>query len=211
VSVTLRGLLLIAPLLLSGMAAAGQNPPDDESESAVAAESDRVIALDSAKSQALFHVRVMWLFSVSGQFGAVTGSVTGNSSDSSVRVDAKIDANAVKMRNPDYTAWVKSAEFFDVQHYPQIHFISDPIARATVQAGGDLPGTLEVRGSRQRVLFQLLPSECGDKIAFDCPAHAVGSIRRSEFGMHSRRATLGDKVDLEFSIFAQPPANRGPN
>jgi polyisoprenoid-binding protein YceI len=209
VSVKPRALLLIA--LLPAIPALAQDPSTEDSESAVPVQSDHIIALDSAKSQALFHVRVMWLFSVTGQFGAVTGSVTRNPDDGTVQVDARIDANAVKMRNPDYTAWVKSVEFFDVQHYPEIHFISDPIARATVSAGGDLPGTLEVRGSRQRVQFQLLPSDCGDKIAFDCPAHALGSINRSEFGMRSRRATLGDKVDLEFSIFAQPPAGRGSN
>jgi polyisoprenoid-binding protein YceI len=88
-----------------------------------------------------------------------------------------------------------------VQHYPQIHFVSDPIPLPRLRSGGELRGTLELRGVTQPVIFQLKPNECLGQIAHDCPVRAEGTVLRSVFGMTSRRVTLSDKVDLDFTIF----------
>ena len=170
--------------------------------SAFAAERiDQLWMLDSQRSRAGFQIKAMWMFNVGGQLGAVSGSVDIDAFRNTAKVDARIDANVVSMRNPDYAAWVKSAEFFDVAHYPEIHFISDPTPLPRLRYGGELRGTLELRGVTQPVIFQLKPSECQGRLAHDCAVRAEGTIQRSAFGMTSRRVTLSDKVDLDFTIF----------
>jgi polyisoprenoid-binding protein YceI len=69
-----------------------------------------------------------------------------------------------------------------------------------LREGGDLPGRLTMRGRSQPVLFSLQPASCAAP-AVDCAVNAQGEVRRSEFGMRSRRATLSDHVHLNLDIY----------
>ena len=64
----------------------------------------------------------MWLLTVHGRFGKVGGDVDVDRFRNFASVDARIDANAVEMSTKSYAEWVKSDEFFDVAHYPEIRF-----------------------------------------------------------------------------------------
>src|SRR5262249_38635848 len=119
-------------------------------------------------------------------------------------VDAMIDANAVHMRSRRYENWVKSPEFFDATHYPQIHFISTAFPVERLTAGGNIQGTLTIRGASKPAAFAVHPADCKAPLDGACAVDAAGTIRRSEFGMRSRRGALSDKVDLSLSIFVRP-------
>ncbi len=187
-------LLLAAATLLGGVARAQDHAIDH-------------VALDSARSHATFGVKVMWLVTVHGRFGKVDGMVDVDRFSNFATVDARIDANAVEMSTQTYDEWVKSDEFFDVAHYPDIHFVSESFPLQRLRRGGQLSGTLTIRGIGQPETFDLEPAEC-DHPAYDCPIIVSGSIRRSAFGMRSRRGALSDKVDLHFEVFAIPSAER---
>ena len=103
------------------------------------------------------------------------------------------------MKREPNEKWVKSAEFFDVDHHPQIFFDSNPFPLARLGGGGPLPGTLRMRGVSRPVEFNLKPSQCAQP-AIDCAVVAKGIVRRSEFGMNTRRGALSDKVELNFSV-----------
>jgi polyisoprenoid-binding protein YceI len=187
--------LSIAALVLAAHIAHADEPAIDHVE------------LDSARSQASFGVKVMWLLGVHGRFGKVQGLVDVDRFRNFATVDARIDANAVEMGTKSYEDWVKSGEFFDVAHYPEIHFLSESFPLQRLRRGGQLSGTLTIRGTSQPVTFGLEPAEC-DHPAYDCPIVVSGSIRRSAFGMRSRRGALSDKVELHFEVFAVPSAGR---
>ncbi len=157
------------------------------------------LTLDSAQSRAAFSVRVLWMFAVDGQFGNVRGTVSIDRFRGQATVDAHINAADVTMRREGALAWVKSAEFFDVAHYPEIHFRSDAFSMTRLHLGGQVPGQLTMRGITRDVVFSVLPSAC-ERPAVECAIEAVGTVRRSEFGMTTRRATLADKVELSFSV-----------
>ena len=106
-----------------------------------------------------------------------------------------------------YENWVKSAEFFDVEHYPDIRFHSDSFPLSRLQGGGELPGTLTMRGIEKPVTFEVRPSTC-ERPAIDCTVEAQGTVRRSEFGMSTRRAALSDRVELSFSVRIMAPGAR---
>lgn len=165
------------------------------------------VELDSERSHAEFGVKVMWLLTVHGHFGKVSGDVDVDRFRNFASVHARIDANAVEMSTKTYTEWVKSDEFFDVAHYPEIRFTSESFPMQRLRHGGPLSGTLTIRGTDQPAIFDLEPSKC-DKPAYDCPIVVTGSIRRSAFGMRSRRGALSDKVDLHFEVFAIASAER---
>ena len=88
-----------------------------------------------------------------------------------------------------------------------VFMISESFPLQRLRRGGQLSGTLTIRDSSQPVTFDLLAADC-DKPASDCPIVVSGSIRRSAFGMRSRRGALSDKVDLHFEVFAIPSAER---
>ncbi len=187
-------LLIFAGILLAGVAGADETSVDH-------------VELDSARSHATFSVKVMWLLTVHGHFGKVQGTVDVDRFRNFAVVDARIDANAVEMGTKSYENWVKSDEFFDVAKYPEIHFVSESFPLQRLRKGGELSGTLTIRGIDQPSEFELEPSTC-DHPAYDCPIVVSGSIRRSAFGMRSRRGALSDKVDLHFEVFAIPAPER---
>ena len=172
--------------------------------SAAASAAD-VVQLDEARSSGRFTVRMMWLVGISGRFGRVDGEVRSDRFRDQFSVDAHVDAAGVSMGSHRIEEWVKSAEFFDADRHPRIGFSSEAIPRQRLQNGGDLPGWLTIRGIRRPVVFQLQPATCGHP-GHDCPIVVTGTIRRTEFGMHSRRGSLADKVQLDFSIYAEPAA-----
>ena len=174
---------------------------------AAAEESIDRIELDSTRSQAQFGVKVMWLLSIHGRFGKMHGTVAIDRFRNQAIVDARIDANAVEMSNDSYENWVKSDEFFDVSHHPEIRFVSEAFPLQRLRKGDDLASILTIRGVEQPTRLELQASEC-EKPAYDCAIVVDGAIHRSDFGMRSRRGTLSDKVDLHFEVFAIPSPTR---
>jgi polyisoprenoid-binding protein YceI len=169
-----------------------------------AAQRYQRLALDTARSHVDFEVKVLWLVGVHGRFGSMHGMITLDHFRNTATVEAQIDAGVVTMRNRSHEEWVKSAEFFDAEHYPQIAFVSDAIPLQRLQMGGDIDGMLTLRGISKRVRFELVKPDCSATSGDDCPLEAEGSIHRSDFGMSSRRGTLSDKVELSFSITTRP-------
>lgn len=163
------------------------------------------LLLDSSRSAVDFEVKVLWLVGVHGRFTRLHGAILIDHFRNSVTVDARIDANAVSMRSRSHEAWVKSSEFFDAAHFPEIRFVSEAIPLQRLQSGGDIDGTLTLRGISKPVRFELTKPTCPGSSGEDCPVEAEGSIRRSDFGMHSRHGTLSDKVDLSFTIHVVTP------
>jgi len=168
-------------------------------------EQPTTLTFDPAHSYAEFSVRVMWLIPIHGRFERARGTIVIDRFRGTARVEATLDVNAVHMRSRSDENWVKSAEFFDAQHWPEIYFASEPFSLERLKKGGEVSGELTVRGVKRPVKFAIDASQCPEAIARDCAAEAFGTIKRSEFGMRSRRGALSDKVDLEFSIHVQPP------
>jgi polyisoprenoid-binding protein YceI len=186
--------LLVAILFAAGLARADEPELDH-------------VELDSTRSHAEFGVKVVWLVPVHGRFGKVQGTVDVDRFRNFASVDARIDANAVEMGSKNYEEWVKSDEFFDVAEHPEIRFVSESFPLQRLRRGGQLSGTLTMRGTEQPATFDLAAATC-DHPAYDCPIIVTGSIRRSAFGMSSRRGALSDKVDLRFEVFAIASAKR---
>jgi polyisoprenoid-binding protein YceI len=201
-----RYLPRIQPLLVCLALCAAVSPRG----AACAQSNPEIMTLDPARSLAEFEVHVMWLIPVHGRFGTLQGTIAIDRFHGTASVDARIDVNDVHMRSAANEDWVKSAEFFDAEHFPQIQFVSDAFALTRLKSGGDIDGTLTIRGVTQRTRFALAESECPAAIARSCAVEATGTIRRSDFGMRSRRGALSDKVQLDFSVYVLPGTEATP-
>ncbi len=141
----------------------------------------------------------MWLVGVRGDFGAVKGRLIVDTFSGTAKVEADIDANDLHMRTHGYETWAKSDEFFDTEHYPIIHFQSDRFPIARLRHGGELEGTLTLRGINRPVHLAIDEADCDEPLKGGCAVEAFGAIHRAEFGMQSRRGALSDKVQLRLS------------
>jgi polyisoprenoid-binding protein YceI len=156
--------------------------------------------IDPARSHADFGVRLLWLSQVAGRFEEIDGDVTLSTQHDTAIVDAHITVDSIHMSSDRIRRWVLAPEFFDASHYPSIHFVSEPIALAMLEKGGDLDGTLTVRGVTRPAHFELMPSRCPLAEPQECVIAVKGTIQRSDFGMIGHRTALSDRVELGMMI-----------
>jgi polyisoprenoid-binding protein YceI len=157
-------------------------------------------AIDGAASKAGFTVRLIAVLPLDGEFGAIRGWIDVDRTAGTGRVHAVLAADSLSMRDPDHAAWARSAEFFDAARHPEIRFDSEPVALATLATGGRLRGRLSVRGIERPVALVLEPGTCTPDDMLACEVGVRGRIRRSDFGMDARRATVSDWVALDIAI-----------
>ncbi len=92
--------------------------------------------VDPARSSIEFHVRHFYgLMTVKGHFDRYEGTLALGSEPA---VALTIDAASLDTKNAKRDAHLRSADFFDVEHHPQVRFVSD-----SAVLDGD---TLKVRG-----------------------------------------------------------------
>lgn len=108
--------------------------------------------IDPAHTQVEFTVKHMMFSKVRGRFEAVDGSLQfdpdGNLGDAGVRVT--IDAASIDTGQEDRDEHLRSADFLDVEKYPELTFAS-----ASVEAGRDekftVTGDLTIHGVTREV------------------------------------------------------------
>jgi polyisoprenoid-binding protein YceI len=153
----------------------------------------------------------MMISNVKGQFNGVSGVLTLDEIDvEASRVEATIDASTINTHEAQRDAHLKSVDFFDVEQFPTLRFLSKHVKRT----GDDelaVTGDLTIHGITRQVTFQVE----GPSVAGKDPwgntrigLSATTKINRKDFGL-TWNATLetggilvGEDVaislDLEF-------------
>jgi polyisoprenoid-binding protein YceI len=188
----------IAPVLMSLLVAA----------LALAAPTARAMdyRINTARSDAEFGVRLLWLQTITGRFTQITGEVTLDDHGLAT-VDARITASSIRMASDRLRRWVMAPDFFDALQYPTIHFLSQPITFTMLTTGGVLQGQLTLRGVTHPMRFELQPAHCTPSEQQTCLIEARGSLSRSAFGMDSHRTALSDQVQLGLLIALEHATN----
>lgn len=194
----------IAWLLLPGLLA----PPPAPAASA------RAWSIDPAQSQVQFAVRKFWFVHVRGTFPALTGTLRRLDTRIGIdlaEVDAALDADGLRMDDPDDRARALGPDFFDAARFPAIDFASRPFPLDQLVSGGKVEGTLTLHGESHPVTLALQPSDC-PRQPLDCVIRVRGAISRGAFDMHGMRGVLSDKVELDLRIVLREsgPAAAGP-
>jgi polyisoprenoid-binding protein YceI len=155
----------------------------------------------SAQSTVQFRVGVLGVFKKSGRFKRMQGHVQISKRRATVRV--VIDVNSAQMAKASDTKLLLSEPYFNAQRFPEILFESRAFHVDQFKNGGQIQGTITVRGVRRpQVLDIEADANCKESNKLLCPFHAKGSLRRSDFGMTARKAFVSDRVDLDLHCIA---------
>jgi polyisoprenoid-binding protein YceI len=166
--------------------------------------------VDSSHSHVEFAVRHLMIATVKGRFGEVSGTLHGDEDDlANASIELTIPVSSIDTREAQRDAHLRSADFFEAETYPAIHFRSTRISKAgenRFQVEGHLtirdvtkPITLTVEaGGRARDPWG------GERVAYSTST----KINRKDFGLTWNQAletggvVVGDEVkvsaELEF-------------
>ena len=168
--------------------------------------------LDPAHTQIEFSVKHMMFTTVRGLFSRFDGDVHLNENDpDESSVEVTIDASSIDTRVADRDNHLRSADFFDVETFPEITFRSTDVSGSVVEGEKfQITGDLTIRDvTRQVVLHATFEGTGtdpwgGTRAGFT----ATGRIDRREFGLTWNQAleTGGVLVGNEISITLQAQA-----
>ena len=174
------------------------------------ATATRALDIDRSHSEVAFQVRHL-LSKVRGRFNDFAGTIEFDaSSPQNSRVDVTIQAASIDTGEPDRDKHLRSADFFDVETYPTLRFVSTSV---TPRGGNgyDVAGELTIHGiTRQVVLPATFVGAATDpwgnvKSVFE----AELPVNRKDFGLTWNAALetggflVGDDVKVSLSIQAK--------
>jgi polyisoprenoid-binding protein YceI len=169
----------------------------------------RTIAIDKTHSEATFQVRHL-VTKVRGRFTDLGGSIAfDEASPEASAVSFTIQAASIDTGTPDRDAHLRSEDFFHVEQYPAITFVSTAI-RARGGNGFDVTGDLTMRGVTKRITLPVTflgtaKDPWGNqKLGFETET----TINRKDYGLVWNAALetggflVGDDVKISVSIQA---------
>jgi polyisoprenoid-binding protein YceI len=165
--------------------------------------------IDSSHTSATFSVRHMMVTNVRGEFQTVAGTVELDlAAPEKSRIDATIDVASVNTREAQRDAHLKSADFFDVEHHPQMTFKSKAI-RVTGPGSAEVKGDLTIRGTTHEVTLEVEGPSAEHKDpwgAMRVGATATTKIKRGDFGLKWNTALeaggvlVGEEVKIQLDV-----------
>jgi len=168
-----------------------------------------VYDIDGAHTSVEFVGRHLMITKVRGRFSDVRGQITIGEEPQSSHVEVEIGVASLSSGNDDRDAHLRSADFFDVEHYPTITFASTAV-RPLRGDTWELVGDLTVHGTTRPITLQVDfdgggASPMGDeRIGFS----AATDINREDFGLTWNVALetggflVGKNVRIELSVQA---------
>ncbi|OFW67275.1 MAG: polyisoprenoid-binding protein [Actinobacteria bacterium RBG_16_68_21] len=109
--------------------------------------------LDPNHTSVAFVARHLMIHKVRGTFGDVTGQVTIGDEPESSRVDVIIGVASIDTGAADRDAHLRSADFFDVEHFPAMRFVGSGVDRSG--DGWALSGDLTIKDVTRPVVLDL--------------------------------------------------------
>ena len=166
-------------------------------------------AIDKSHSEVTFQVRHL-VTKVRGHFTEFSGTLQfdeNNPAQSSLSFS--VDAKSIDTGAPDRDAHLRSADFFDVEHFPAITFTSSKVTKKSAESY-DVDGTLTIRGTAKAVTLPVTflgaaKDPWGNaKLGFETEL----TVNRKEFGLNWNAALetggflVGDDVKISVSVQA---------
>jgi len=182
----LARILTLSTLLLAGTALAAPT----QHYTLLNGNPDGTYRIDPQHSNVLFTIGHVGITQFTGRFDKITGTYTFNAQDPAKdRVHITIPAASINTDYPLRDQHLRSKEFFYVQKYPNITFVSSKYV-PTGKRTGDLYGNLTLHGVTKPVVFAVRELGAGNVPYLPKPwgGYLTGfvartTIHRSDFGM----------------------------
>jgi len=175
--------------------------------------SDGVYMLDRAASTVGFTLYGSAIFKIKkdGYFKDFTGLVSYDPArPADTRVDLTVNAASIDTQNSAHDELLRSGEFFDVAHYPTIHFASES---ANMRPDGTLSvtGDMTIRGITRRMTIPVtLRPTTRPGTTPGAAFESTFQIDRTEFGLNGSASQYGfhvsisKKVQIHIAIATRP-------
>jgi polyisoprenoid-binding protein YceI len=139
--------------------------------------------IDPTHSNVEFAVRHMMITTVKGRFGDVKGTVE-LPEQGEPRLDVTIGTASVDTRSEQRDTHLRSPDFFDVETYPEMRFVSTKAERSG--DGWKVTGNLTIKGTTKPVVLTVAEEGAGvdpwgnQKVAYS----ATTKFNRTDFGLN---------------------------
>ena len=165
-------------------------------------------SIEPAHSAAQFSVRHLMVSNVKGEFKKLCGKVVYDEANPAATVvEATLDVSTINTGEPARDKHLKSADFFDLDKYPTMSFVSTS-ARQTSQ-GIDVSGNLTIHGVTKAVVLHVsdISKEIKDPMGLlRRGATATTVVNRHDFGMVWNKnldgggVVVGEEVNITIDI-----------
>lgn len=164
--------------------------------------------IDPAHAEIGFAVRHLMIATVRGRFGAVSGTVkVDEQNPRNSKVEVTVDVSSVDTRQEMRDNHLRSPDFFDVEKYPTMQFVSKRI-EGDVSGEFRVAGDLTIRGiTREVTLTATLEGRTKDPWGNERAGFsAAGKINRHDFGLNWNQALeaggvmVGDEVKVTIDV-----------
>lgn len=170
--------------------------------------------IDPVHSEIDFKIRHLMITNVKGNFKEFDASIYTTGNDFlTAEVDCWINAASVDTGNEDRDTHVKSADFFDVEQFPQITFKADTYEKVDGDGSFELWGVLTIKGITKKIKLDvefggIMKDPWGnEKAGFTIN----GKINRKDFDLNWNTAleTGGVLISDEVKINCEIQLKRG--
>lgn len=165
--------------------------------------------IDPVHSNVHFSIRHLMISNVRGAFTGVKGTVVYDSDNpAGSSLQAEIDVNTIDTRDENRDNHLKTADFFDVEKYPTIKFVSTSVEKTGTNEF-KVTGDLTIHGVTKPIVLNVeeVSEETKDPWGnMRMGASAKAKLNRKEFGLsfnaplETGGVMLGDEVKLEFDL-----------
>jgi polyisoprenoid-binding protein YceI len=165
--------------------------------------------VDPAHSSVEFEIKHMMIATIRGRFKEFEGTIVAAEDIASSRAFGVVKTASIDTNQPERDAHLRSPDFFDVDHYPEIRFEStkiEPLGGPTFRVLGDLT----IKDTTREVAFEATVEGAerdpwgNDRVGM----RARGAINRKDFGLRWQQSLetggllVGDEVRIEIGISA---------
>jgi polyisoprenoid-binding protein YceI len=161
------------------------------------AQAADVYRLDAGNTRISFNIQRLGVLWLSARFPDFSGAFVFDRHGSASRVDVSVQMASVECNDSLWNARLRSADWLDVQRYPQMSYHSDQVEFDGVgQALAS--GELTLHGVTKAVRLEISQLNCPDATASRdrCSFVAHARIKRSDYGFAHGFWLGGDQVDI---------------
>lgn len=168
--------------------------------------------VDTTHTRVGFIVRHMMVSKVRGDFSDIEGTIEGDATElENTKISFRVGIDSVSTNNEDRDNHLRSADFFEVEKYPNMTFESTNIKKVSENKYA-LTGNLTIKGVTKETTFDVeylgqSTNPWGvDVVGFE----ASTRISRKEFGLTWNQALeaggvlVSDEVDIVIDLQANP-------
>lgn len=168
--------------------------------------------VDAAHTNVGFTVKHMMVSRVRGNFTDVEGTLEGNPENlEQAKIRFQVGIDSINTNNEDRDNHLRSADFFDVENYPNMTFESTKISKKTDDEY-NLTGNLTIKGETRETTFTaehlgVAVDPWGNKVA---GFEAAATISRKQFGLtwnqtlETGGVLVGDDINIQLEIEMNP-------